>query len=157
MKLAIQVAAGLLVVWLYMELFVLPWGNDKESAKRLACLSNTKQQATALLIYASEHDERFPRSSVWMSALAPYTRPESDFFHHPGPNPRIVGYAFNDVLSGEKAPPLSETVPMTYDSTNLGPNAHDRFATLPRPGRHDGKNSVSYADGHARRVVAKAP
>jgi prepilin-type processing-associated H-X9-DG protein len=41
---------------------------------------------------------------------------------------------------------------MQYDSTNLIRSASDAESSLPNPGRHAGRNNVSYADGHARSV-----
>jgi prepilin-type processing-associated H-X9-DG protein len=156
MKLALGLLIGAALLYFIADILICPYCNRKDSSRATACLSNTKQQVTALLIYASEHDERFAPRDYWMGAIAPYVH-DRDVFHHAGPPPRGLGYAFNAALSDAKAPPKPETVPITYDSVNLARNASDLFASLPHPGRHGGKNSIAYADGHARRVVVKAP
>lgn len=155
MKLALGLLLGAVLLFFAADILICPYCNGKQSAMGSVCLSNTKQQATALILYASEHDERFPRRDYWMDWIAPYARGH-DFFHHAGPAPRSLGYAFNAALSERIAPQNPEAVPMNYDSANPIRNASDRFTSLPRPGRHGGKNSVAYADGHARRITTEA-
>jgi prepilin-type processing-associated H-X9-DG protein len=155
MKLAIQIVAGIFAIWLYMFLFVLPWGNDKESAKRTACLSNTKQQGLALTLYVEDNGGHYPPREAWKDLTRKYLVGETSKYalRCPVLGEGAFGYAFNSALSGQKVPPTPETVPVVYDSSNLTRNASDRFASLPSPGRHKGKNNVGYADGHAKAVA----
>ncbi len=150
MKLA-HLLAGVGVVFLAAFLFPAPYGNSKAAARGSACLSNLKWQGLALNVYASDYDERYPLRDVWMDATRLYT---------PVPTPRCFalplgsyGYAFNARLSGAQKPAHTETVPLIYDSVDPIRNASDRVTSLPAKGRHAGKNSIAYADGHARRVA----
>lgn len=155
MKLALGIIAGAVLLFFAFDILVCPYCNRKDRSMATYCLSNTKQQATSLIIYASDHDERFARRDYWMDSIAPYMG-ERDIFHHAGPAPRGFGYAFNAALSERKAPLKPETVPITYDSVNPARNASDLVSSLPYPGRHSGRNSVAYADGHSKKVLAEA-
>jgi len=87
----------------------------KESAKRTACLSNTRQQGTALVMYVTDSDDRIPSPyelhatgqyiDVW-NLLLPYTKNEGIFYcpdrmdmgcnaTFPPDSKRCVGYGFN--------------------------------------------------------------
>ncbi|RYG47664.1 hypothetical protein EON79_06715 [bacterium] len=110
-----------------------------------------KQLITSSLVYASDTDDRFPLKDSWNDTTREFRNPaytircpllpETDF-----------GYAFNAALSGTKPPKMPEKVPLNFESTRPGSNPSDTFTSLPRPGRHDGKNSIGYADGHAKSV-----
>ena len=69
----------------------------------------------------------------------------------------LYGYAMNQAMSGAKPPPNPDTVPLIFESVNLARNASGTLDSLPNPGRHDGKNSIGYADGHAKAVDPNKP
>lgn len=157
MNLFREILMGLACVALYVLIFCFPWGSmgGKQAAKRSACLSNVKQQSLGLIVYSTDYD-RFPPGRAWMDSTARYRRGESaqkDWtVHCPEVPKNRFGYAFNAALSGAKLPKRPELVPLTYESSNLRRNAVDPVTSLPRPGRHDGKSNLAYADGHARSV-----
>lgn len=70
---------------------------------------------------------------------------------------KAFGYAFNGKLSRAMFPDIKSpaTLPFIYDSSNLRENANDAFASLPSPGRHDGKNNVLFADGKVKAQPAQ--
>ena len=66
----------------------------REKARQTACLSNTKQVGTALMVYAQDYDETFPgagyaydwrfsindlRNPKWMDVLQPYVKNDAVF------------------------------------------------------------------------------
>ena len=124
---------------------------------KTACLSNTKQQARALEMYREGADGRYPNRDYWMDAIEPFVKEDKYVFHVPGPwaakAPDVYGYAFNSTLSRAGQPKEPEKVPLVYDSSNPIRNASDPVTSLPSPGRHDGKDHIAYADGHAKTVV----
>jgi prepilin-type processing-associated H-X9-DG protein len=72
------------------------------------------------------------------------------------------GYAYNAALSGRRLGgkklnemPDAAKTPLLYDSTDLAKNAHDGLTSLPRPGRHGGKNNILFCDGHIESVPPK--
>ena len=133
-----------------------PMSETREQSKSYWCYARVRNQSQGLLAYAVDTDGRFPPRRVWMDATAPYRRDPSEkdmgSFRCPNAPKGGYGYAFNAALLGATVPLSPETAPLTYDSVNLSRNASDRFLSLPRPGRHEGRNAIGYADGHARRV-----
>ena len=85
---AIELALVVIVLTVFAGLlWPFPF-DDKSSAKRTSCLSNVKQIALGLHIYASDNDESLPmsytfegRSSVtkFIAALLPYVKAEKVF------------------------------------------------------------------------------
>ena len=129
----------------------------KMASKGAAGLSNVKQQALGMILYTEDNGDRYPSRVAWMDRIKPYVK-EERVFHDPEGPKAAYGYAFNAALSGAKSPKAPETVPMVYDSVNPTRNASDLVTSLPKPGRHGSKerprNTVGYADGHARGVAA---
>ncbi len=126
---------------------VIGCGCSKIAAPRTLCLSNVKQQAMGLLMYAADHADRFPARDVWKDGIAPYVKLES-VLREAKAAQGVYGYAFNAALSGARED--DPKVPMTYDSVNPIRNASDPLTSLPALGKHGGKNNVAYADGHAK-------
>lgn len=122
------------------------------------CLSNLKHQALGNVMYAEDHDGRFPARDYWMDAIAPHVKNQG-IFHDPEVEKGSYGYAFNAALSKAKSPPNPDKVPLVYDSVNPIRNASDPFTSPPAGGRHPKekptRNNVGYADGHAKRFEVK--
>ena len=131
-------------------LFPVPSGYP--TVKAAVCLSNVKQSALGLLQYTADADDRFPPRDHWMDATLPYVKSE-DVWHCPSVPKGAYGYAFNAALSRAKPPKDPAKTPLVYDSVSPIRNASDLVTSLPKPGRHGGKNSVAHADGHAKRVA----
>ena len=121
------------------------------------CLLRVKEQSLGLILYAGDADDRLPLRDMWMDATVPYVK-NRDVLHCPSVPKGVYGYAFNGALSGAKTPAKPDEVPMMYDSANPIRNASDLVTSLPSPGRHGTEerhgNTVGYADGHAKRVIA---
>lgn len=124
----------------------------KKATSATACLYNVKQLSLSLQVYLVDFDNRLPDRDHWMDSIEKYVK-----------NPALLadpsikakgeyGYSFDSRLSQQPtaAFPVQEQQPALFDSLNLGRNASDPFISLPKPGRHDGKNSVGYLDGHVK-------
>lgn len=118
---------------------------------RSLCLSRLHAQASAAVIYASDHDDALP-SVTWMDDLTPYLTFSQASFHCPAVAAGSYGYAFANSLTGATITSIDtpNTVSMIFDSTLLTRNAVGAFAP-PSPVRHGG-NNVAYADGHATTI-----
>ncbi len=127
----------------------------KEAAKKVACLSNTKQQALGLIMYSTDHDDRFPGAKGWMDSVMEYTKNEA-VYHCPSvegsPN---YGYALSRKLAGKKTVdiPNPRTEILVFESTLAGRSAVGGRETMPSPGRHRGNNNAAFADGRAQSGV----
>lgn len=109
-----------------------------------------KQQGVAFHMYVNDNDETFP-SGAWMDAVMPYVKDPAIFRSPAFNDPQVYGYAMSSSLFGVRMETLAEPakVPLTFDSTNVLWNASATIDTLPVPGRYDGKNTITFADGHA--------
>jgi prepilin-type processing-associated H-X9-DG protein len=127
----------------------------KTHAEATADISNLKQLALGVLLYAQDHAERFPASDRWMDEILPYTKSRA-LFHDPSDQSgHAASYAFNRALSGATLASVSApaTTVLIFDSTLGTWNASDTGQSLPHPDRHNGGNDFAYADGHVRKVA----
>jgi prepilin-type processing-associated H-X9-DG protein len=51
--------------------------------------------------------------------------------------------------------PDAAKTPLAFDSSTLTKNAHDPMTSLPKPGRHGGRNNILFCDGHIEMVEPK--
>jgi hypothetical protein len=118
------------------------------------CMSNVKQMGTALHVYAADNNEMLPNRDNWMDANDPYLK-SKDTVRDPAVKAiSEYGYAFDSRASNKSLDKVENVSdhPLIFDSTNMARNASDPFTSLPRPGRHKGKNVVGYMDAHVRWV-----
>lgn len=114
------------------------------------CPENLKQLHAALMLYADSWDGKLPPAETWMTAIRDNV-PQDAWLHCPDVTKQDgYGYAFNKALGGASVTSVkgASTMPLLYDSLGLGQDVTDRLASLPRPGRHTGRNNIIYLDGH---------
>lgn len=119
-----------------------------------ACLSNVKQYSIGLLMYADESDSRLSPGGDWQEAANPYLK-NGDKLGCPAigkPNPNALGYAANEAVAGTSLKTMlkPEMTALVFESSLLGRGGWAWLDTLPNPARHEGRNNISFADGHAR-------
>lgn len=109
----------------------------RETGMAITCLSREKAIATNLLLYATDHDDRFPLVDV----VRPFSLrgrrrgeicPKSQQVYHL--NPDILGVSPTKLATPSK-------VPVVYEGTNQQPS----FI-------HKGQSTTAFADGSARHV-----
>ncbi len=113
----------------------------------------------------AEVNDALPAAAKWIDEEDLRSHVQADeWFHCPTVSTRKddkYGYAFNDAVAGrklngkplDKMPDAAKT-PLVFDSSALAKNVHDPLTSLPKPGRHGGKNNILYCDGH---IEAEAP
>lgn len=130
-----------------------------------SCTENLQSLYFAFGKYA-EYNDALPPAETWQDPEDFKAAIQKDeWLHCPTVSNRHdgkFGYAFNAALSGRKLKgkklnemPDAAATPLLYDSTNLAKNAHDTLTSLPKPGRHGGKNSILFCDGHIESVAPK--
>lgn len=131
-----------------------------QARQRTICLDHLRLQASALLTYAADHDDRLPPGSAWMDAIVPSVAPdtgvpflrrqENAVFRCPALRRFQHGYAFNERLSLASRSVVSDPgrTPLTFDSMKLGRNETAWPPDAPPKGRHGGRNNFSFLDGH---------
>ncbi len=119
------------------------------------CPDNLAQIYKAVQFYADDWDSKLPPADHWMTAIKDNVKDEQlhcPAVSHAGES--RYGYAMNPALSGKRLNDVPKaqraTTPVFYDSTDLAPDAHAGPESMPKPGRHGGKDNVLFADGVVR-------
>jgi hypothetical protein len=143
---------GFLFVFFAAVLFPV-FAQARSAAQSTRCMSNLRQLGSAVTLYASENDGRFPDPQSWVDELSSQgTRPRS--FRCPavsGFGRTTYGFAFNKDLAGKKVSDFDLNHELIFDSTMLKRNAYSGLETLPLPGRHrvnrTALNHILHVDG----------
>jgi prepilin-type processing-associated H-X9-DG protein len=129
-------------------------------------MSNLKQIALAILMYAQAHNDRLPDADHWVDEVLPYClspkatpaekeRASKSLFRDPtAPVGQQWTYAFNRNLSHVSLSALKDparTV-LVFESTTATKNAADTGRSLPHPGWHSGGSHIAFADGHVKLI-----
>lgn len=122
------------------------------AAKNVTCPDHLKKLYDAAMLYSDSYDGALPPASSWMTAIQDRVSDDA-WLHCPdisGANGPKYGYAMNSALGGKKIGDVKDkaVVPLFYDSTSMGRDASDAVTSLPKPGRHTGKNNIVFLDGH---------
>ena len=149
--------------------FIQEFGVDKaqkyEPEKNKDCPANLASLYTAFKLYA-ESNGALPDAANWESNDELVSKVQRDeWLHCPAVSNRQdqkYGYAYNTAIAGIKLGgkklaeiPNAATTPLLYDSTHLEKSAADAVTSLPRPGRHGGRNNILYCDGHVEAVPVR--
>ena len=164
---AVQVANVNPLLDVLQQAGILKAKDEYKPETNKTCPENLKGLYNAFTQYAELNDS-LPPADKWEENMDFTSRvPQDTWLHCPvvsnGHDDKF-GYAYNTALGGKKlnlnGKPLSTfpdaaKTPLLYDSTNLGKNAQDPSASLPKPGRHGGRNNILYLDGHVEAVAPK--
>jgi len=118
----------------------------REKARANACMNNARQMILAVSMYSQDHDSKFPPSStIWAELQVP---PKSLTCPTYGVS-RGIGYGYNAWLSEKTLtdPGMSsaQDTPVIMDSKSA---AHLVIMSKDIDGRHTGKSTVAWGDGH---------
>ena len=121
---------------------------------RAHCLSNAKQIALGMKMYADDYDDKFPLKESWQSALTGYLKYEKpdEVFICPSAKVPENSYAMHAERSGSsrtKIPDLSKTV-IGFESDLPKSHAYGGFEAVAY--RHADRANFMYADGHGKMV-----
>jgi prepilin-type processing-associated H-X9-DG protein len=124
-----------------MAILLPVFAQAKIAAEKTASISNGKQVALSMLMYANDFDDQFPDASSTAKAQKvtyPYAKSSAIW---KTANPAHTRFLYNTSLAGVNMVeiPKPSEVPLIYES---GPWA-------------DGTRIVAYADGHVKRVSAQ--
>lgn len=142
---------GLLLLAIPAAILFPVFSQAKVAAQQTECLSRLKNVGTALLIYATDNDDRLPAADRWTDAASGYFKPGEIITC---PTAESFGYAMNLALSAKKIVNVDapgETA-LAFDADVPPRNGAAKLDRLPNPPRHGRKNVVVYLDGSARAV-----
>jgi prepilin-type processing-associated H-X9-DG protein len=131
--------------------------NRLEQAQSNACLGNAKRLALSWLMYSADNGNRLPPKGDWQAATLAYSKTDA-VYHCPVAAKNeleIYGYAGFIPVAGLNPDKIDDIAfqPMIFDSSLLGKSEWSGLESLPSPARHRGRNTVAFADGHAKRVA----
>jgi prepilin-type processing-associated H-X9-DG protein len=122
------------------------------SSQQATCLSNEKQIALAMLMFADDHDGILPNADTWKDDLLPYIK-NAKLLQCPSDiSGAKCSYAMNAALSGKKSREIAnpgQTV-LLFESAKPGLVTSGRATDVATPPRHSGGNCFAFADGHAK-------
>ncbi len=139
-------------------------GQKYEPEKNKDCPENLKSLYIAFQQYAQDWDA-LPPAGNWLDNDELVSKVHrNEWLHCPAVSNRNddkYGYAYNDAAAGMKLHgkhnladlPNAAQTPLLYDSTTLSKSAHDALKSLPKPGRHSGRNNILYLDGHVQAIA----
>lgn len=144
------IATGFCV--LIVGTIIMPGGLSKERSEANMCLWKAKEIALSVQVYSSDYEDRLPLAASWQETLVANYIPR-EWTNCPTAPGRQFGYAMNRPLSGVKLTAINDpaTQPMFFESAACIPNANGTVDLMPNPGRHNGRNTVVLANGHAKR------
>ncbi len=120
------------------------------AAKRTQCLSNVKQQAIAMSMYASEYDDHFPLADSWHTANEPFVKDELRCPSATSP----WTYAMNSPLSGKAFDAIDQPADLVllFEADASLPNASGgrEWLVFRHPLGESKVATIGFADGHAK-------
>lgn len=154
---SVLAAAAILLALALILVPTLRRAHDSALASR--CLSNVRQNAAAMLLYAEENDGGLPAASDWMdrtARYAPFGPDEPDSTYRCPAVPRGgYGYAMAEQLGFARLGQIKDPgrQPMLFESGDLSRNARSKELSLPNPPRH-AQSMVAFADGRVAGIPA---
>ncbi len=143
------------VLMLFGAMFEPLWVRPSEGGRKTQCLSNIKNVALAIEMYAEDYDH-FPASAHWCDTLAEYMR-NPDVHRCPQAEGRS-GQAYNVALGGLPSASVADPdrVVAVFDGEG-GWNSSGGRALLPSFPRHLHGDNFGFPDGHAKWQARKQP
>lgn len=128
----------LLVIPIGAAILFPVFAQANQAAKKTATLSNGKQIGMALMQYAVDFDETFPKADVWCDAATPYLRDVAKFSAAvDAASPGGYDFAFARGLSNKKLESVAtpESTALVFESATDAKNQAGGKELLPTPGR----------------------
>lgn len=125
----------------------------REKTRQSKCLNNQRQIATAIQIFAQDHDEIYPRETVWGDVSLPPgvtacpsqpTLAQGYIYsgYLSGKNIASVKNSLNEIITADGAHAATTAPTITFDNLGYGPDDLSY--------RHVGSVAVSFVDGHVQ-------
>ena len=114
----------------------------REKARQTPCLSNVKQIALGMMMFAQDHEGRLPEAYRWKEQLAPYVNSVQIYACPSDPSDAGTSYAMNPRFSGADTKDFDNPAELIviHEVDKLG---------HPDPRHNEGMN-CGFMDGHAK-------
>jgi type II secretory pathway pseudopilin PulG len=100
---------GIVLIGLFAAIAIPNFVHGRQQAQANQCENNLKQLASAIRIYATNHQDQLPPAATWSDAISNSVSSATSF-QCPADGDQTCAYAFNQQLDGHK---LSEVNPLT--------------------------------------------
>jgi prepilin-type processing-associated H-X9-DG protein len=141
----------LLMIPVFAAMLLPALAAAKQRAQTINCMSNEKQLALAVIMYADKNSNHFPDATNWCDAIKSSVTP--NVFKCPAANSvSQCDYAFNAALGGMNASQVDPHTVMIFES-DAGWDASGGPESM-AAGRHQNRrlSVVAYADGSVQQV-----
>ena len=149
---------GLLMIPILAAILFPVFAQAREKARQVSCLSNEKQMALGVMMYAQDYDETYPAAPQWITQDRSLRQepcrvclPQRGQSRADTRRRRV--YVRLQQPTVEACLGVCESAPTDGNALRLvcqTENASDALTSLPVPGRHQGRNNVAFGDGHAK-------
>ncbi len=148
--------AAMLFAFPIMAAMLFPvFARARETARKVQCLSNVKNLAMAVQMYATEYGAYPGASGQWCDQLRPYVGGDQVYVCPSEPDLRS-GYAYWGALKGAKVEqvPAPESQLAIFESPK-GWNTYGDLSVMGVAPRHLRGDNYGFADGHAQWVAGE--
>jgi prepilin-type processing-associated H-X9-DG protein len=122
-------------------------------ARKISCIENIRQAAQAQLIYATDHDARFPPAKKWVEATIAYASPSTSIYQCPAVRNSSFGFAMSQFWDGRSVDRNAKSV-LLFEPRNAHINASGYpLKDSASPPRHGNKNNFAFVDGSAKSLT----
>ena len=135
---------------LILAVVILTISAVKKYAAIGACMSNEKQIALAMLMWAEDHNKKLPSATTWAKDIMPYTKNAKILRCLADDSNAKCSYAMNAALSGKKLDDIDDPLQtvILYETAHPGDSPSGGIADVLRPARHNDGNHYTFVDGH---------
>jgi len=141
------VALGMLAV-LGAILFPV-FARSREKARRTSCLSNMRELALGIQMFAKDYEGRLPGTVTWAEDIRPYVQNKQIFECPERPRGEKGGYALNPLVAGKKLEDIADpaTTVLLYEVDEHGQPVYP----------HNGGANFAFVDWHGKWFSKKNP
>ncbi len=100
---AFVAVGGIAATMVIVAAMIMPtFSRTREKARQTSCLSNMKQLALGIEMFAKDHEGRLPGAVTWAEDIRPYVQNKQIFECPERPRGEKGGYAINALVAGKK-------------------------------------------------------
>jgi len=136
----IELMVVIVIIAILVAILLPVFASARGKARQTVCLSNMRQIAVAMLLFADEHNEKLPNADSWAEAIQPYLKSHEVLRCPSDSSDAETSYAMNPALSGKSLGLIS-------DSSNTVLLYETGYEDNPR---HNGGNCYAFADSHVK-------
>ena len=147
----VPVVAGVFMLPLMLGITMPAIFRTKHLAQRMACGTNMRSLSMAMLMYAENHDDKFPTSSKWCDLLIQHAGANRQMFRCPSDPEGPCSYAMNENVA-ELGPSSSQSDLVLLFETHPGWNQVGGREILTTENHRGEGCNVVFVDSHVEFV-----